>query len=106
MYGSTTGTTLNGEFGETNDPPNQVYYRAARLYDTSGAPLMNNVMSIKLVQKNVGYGIGTGYGVMLPPGTDGNPSGSSEKEIDIIGIPEPTLLFSGLLLGLAFLRRR
>jgi len=121
VYGSTTGTndvdytklgtTLNGEFGETNLPPNVAYYRVARLYDTSGAPLMNNVKSIKLVQKNVGYGIDAGRGVMEAPGT---PQGdyvaiaaSSEVEIDIIGIPEPaTLLASGLLLGLALLRRK
>ena len=120
VYGSTSGTNdadytklgtmVNGEFGETNLPPNVAYYRAARLYDTTGLPLMNNVRSIKLVQRNVGYGIDAGRGVMEAPGT---PQGdyvaiasSSEVEIDIIGIPEPTLLFSGLLLGLAFLRRK
>ena len=120
VYGSTTGTNdvdytklgtmINGEYGETNDPPNQAYYRAMRLYDTSGAPLMNNVRSIKLVQRNTSYGIAAGSGVMLPPGTPQGAylaiAGSSIKEIDILGIPEPTLLFSGLLLGLALLRRK
>ena len=120
IYASTTGTndadytklgtTLNGEFGETNDPPNVAYYRVARLYDTTGDPLMNNARSIKLVQRNVGYGIEAGKGVMEQPGTPQGDyvsiAGSSEKEIDIIGIPEPTLIFSGLLLGLAFLRRK
>ena len=99
-YGSASGTNddtdytyigalVDGAFGETNDPPNQTYYRAARLYDTSGMPLMSNVVSIKLVQRNVGYGIGTGYGEMLPPGTPQGSytsiAGSSENEIDIMG---------------------
>ena len=120
VYGSTTGTNdadytklgtmVNGEFGETNLPPNQAYYRVARLYNTLGTPLMSNVKSIKLVQRNVGYGIDAGRGVMEQPGTPQGSyvaiAGSSEVEIDILGIPEPTLLFSGLLLGLAFLRRK
>ena len=118
VWGSTTGTNeadytkigtaLSGEFNETNDPPNQAYFRLGRLYDDADGVLANNITSLKLIQKNVGYGIGVGYGVMLPPGTvsPGGVSGSAHMEIDIIGIPEPaTLLVSGLLLGLAFLRR-
>jgi len=83
------GVTKNGEFGETNDPPNVAYYRVARLYDPDDGVLANNITSIKLVQRNVGYGIEAGKGVLEPPAT---PQGSyvsiassSEKEIDIIG---------------------
>jgi len=99
-YGSSTGTNddtdytyigtlVNGSFGETNWP-NTEYYRVARLYDTSGMPLMSNVVSIKLVQKNVGYGTDTlGEGVLEPPGTPQGSyaaiAGSSEVEIDIMG---------------------
>ncbi len=105
------GTSVNGEFGETNDPPNVAYYRVSRLYDDADGILAHNVTSLKIVQKNVGYGISAGLGVMEPPAT---PQGdyvaiasTAQMEIDIIGIPEPTtLLVSGLLLGLAFIRRK
>ncbi len=105
------GTMVNGEFGETNSPANQAYFRAARLYNTTGDPLMSNVTSIKLVQKNVGYGIAAGEGVIEQPGTPQGSyvaiSGAAVKEIDIIGIPEPaTILIGGLFLSLTFLRRR
>ena len=104
------GTSLNGEIGETNNPPNVAYYRVSRLYDPDDSILAINVTSLKIIQKNVGYGIDAGRGVMELPAT---PQGdyvaiasTSQKEIDIIGIPEPaTLLIGGLLLGLAFLRR-
>ena len=104
------GTSVNGEYGESNNPPNVAYYRVSRLYDDADGVLAINVTSLKIVQKNVGYGIEAGKGVMELPGT---PQGayaaiasSAQKEIDIIGIPEPALLLSGLLFGLAFLRRR
>ena len=104
------GTSVNGEYGETNDPPNVAYYRVSRLYDPDDGVLAINVTSLKIIQKNVGYGIEAGLGVMEPPAT---PQGdyvaiasTAQKEIDIIGIPEPALLLSGLLLGLAFIRRR
>ena len=104
------GTSVNGEYGESNNPPNVAYYRVSRLYDDADGVLAINVTSLKIVQKNVGYGIEAGLGVLEPPAT---PQGayvsiasSAQMEIDIIGIPEPALLFSGLLLGLAFLRRR
>jgi len=120
IWGSTTGTNdadytklgtmVNGEWHETNDPPNQSYYRTSRLYDPDDGTLANNIRSLKFVQKNCGYGIEAGKGVMLEPNTPQGSyvgcSGSAIREIDIIGIPEPTLLFSGLLLGLAFLRRK
>ena len=104
------GTSVNGEFGETNDPPNVAYYRVSRLYDPEDGVLANNVTSLKIVQKNVGYGISAGLGVMelpeTPQGGYVSIASTSQKEIDIIGIPEPaTLIISGLILGLAFLRR-
>ena len=122
VYGSTSGTNdndysflgtlVNAAFSETNDPPNAAHYRASRLYNVNGDPLMNDVVSIKLIQKNVGYDSGFGEYVMEAPGTPFGEyesiRGSSEKEIDIIGevVPEPALLINMLILAFAFLRRK
>ncbi len=102
------GVATFGEIGQTN-----VSYQncLARLYDPDDGIIANNVISLMLVQKNVGYGIAANVGVKEAPGTPQGAyvaiAGSAVGEIDIIGIPEPaTLLSSGLLLGLAFWRRR
>ena len=50
------GTTLNGEFGETNSPPNVAYYRVARLLDDTGAAIANNVTSLNLFKETLDMG--------------------------------------------------
>ena len=120
VWASTTGTNVGdytklgtatlGELGQANT----VYVGQeclARLYDPDDGVIAMNVTSLKLIQKNCGYGISAGVGDKLAPGTPlATPyisiAGCVSPEIDIIGVPEPALLISGLLLGLAFLRRK
>ncbi len=107
LWGSTTGTAaddysklgtaLNADYGDTNDPPNTMIYRLARLYDPIDGVIADNITSLKIVHKNVGYNIESGKGVMLEPGTSQGGyisiSGSAINEIDIIGIPEPVTIY-------------
>ena len=103
LWGSTTGTAdddysklgtaLNADYGQTNNPPNTMIYRLARLYNPTYGVIADNITSLRIVHKNVGYNIESGEGVMLQPGTPQGSykaiSGSAINEIDIIGIPEP-----------------
>ncbi len=107
LWGSTTGTAdddysklgtaLNADYGETNDPPNTMIYRLARLYNPTYGVIADNITSLRIVHKNVGYNIESGEGVMLQPGTSQGSyraiSGSAINEIDIIGIPEPVTIY-------------
>ncbi len=75
----------------------------SRLYDDGTGVLASDVRSLEI----------TMYGVMnnwtwanWQQKTENTGGGSVINELDIIGIPEPTLLLSGLLLGVAFLRRK
>ena len=112
---STTGTNEAdytelgiATFGAAGDPASdypQSGVCVARLYDPDDGILANNVTYLRLIGKTIGCGSGT------PPQKYSAPVpvlvGCASPEIDVIGIPEPaTLLFGGLLLGLAFLRRR
>jgi len=104
------GTTTLGELGQANT----IYVGQeclARLYDPDDGVIAINVTSLKLIQKNCGYGIEANLGDKQTPGTAQGTyvsiTGTVSPEIDIIGIPEPTtLLVSGFLLCLAFIRRR
>jgi hypothetical protein len=82
------GTATLGEIGETNTP----YVSkecVARLYSVNGGIIANNVTSIKLIQKNCGYGIEANVGVKEEPGTAqgayASITGCTSPEIDIIG---------------------
>ena len=77
----------------------------ARLYDDADGVLANNVTHLRLIGKPVGWGGHPGGAGKHEPTTSAL-AGCASYEIDVIGIPEPaTLLISGLLFGLAFLRR-
>jgi len=115
---STTGTddsdyTKIGvvTFGE-NNTPNTPYADKnclAQLYDPTDGVIADDVMSVKLVQKNCGYGISAGLGDKLAPGTPQGSyvaiSGSAVGEIDIIGVPEPFYL-SFIIYYLLFINRK
>ncbi len=84
-------------------------YRLARLYNPTDGVIADNITSLRIVHKNVGYNIEDGKGVMLQPGTLQGTyraiSGSAINEIDIIGIPEPGL-FTTLILSLILFFRK
>ncbi len=94
------GTATLGELGQANT----VYIGKeclARLYNPDDGVLAINVTSLKLIQKNCGYGISAGLGDKLAPGTAQGSYvsivGTVSPEIDIIGVPEePVTQVSGL----------
>ena len=110
VYASTTGTDIDDytylgavSFGNWGEDA-AAYANSncvARLYDSADGILAQNVRSVKIrflgVMDTVTWGSGK---------TFGSSGGSSLGEVDIIGVPEPTFLLSGLLLGLAFLRKK
>jgi hypothetical protein len=106
VWTSTTGTDNSDytkigvvTFGENNtsNTPYADKNCLAQLYDPIDGVVADDVMSVKLVQKNCGYGISAGLGDKLAPGTPQGSyvaiSGSAVGEIDIIGIPEPGIIY-------------
>ena len=106
VFASTTGTNDTdytrigmltfGENGSSNTP--YAYKNClAKLYDPTDGVLANNVISLMLVQKNIGYSIEADLGVKLSPGTAKGSyigiTGSAVGEIDIIGVPEPVAIY-------------
>ncbi len=90
------GKVTFGENGDTNTPYADKNC-LAQLYDPTDGVIADDVISLKLVQKNCGYGISTALGVKHAPGTAQGSyvaiSGSAVGEIDIIGVPEPVTIY-------------
>ena len=90
------GVATFGEIGDLADNYTNTHC-LARLYNTgTNVPLADAVMSVKLIQKNVGYADSVKGGIKQYPGTPleddlFNAGGSAVLELDIIGdnIPEP-----------------
>ena len=85
-------------FGENSESNTPYAYKhcLAQMYDPTDGIIADNIISVKLVQKNCGYGIEADLGVKHEPGTPQGSyvaiTGSAVGEIDIIGVPEPFFL--------------
>ena len=102
------GVVTFGENGMSNTP--YAYKHClAQMYDPTDNVIADNVMSVKLVQKNCGYGIEADLGDKHAPGTPQGSyvavTGSAVGEIDIIGVPEPCYLLF-IIYYLIFINRK